>query len=196
MQLIQELLTLKEDVEGTPIPPRIVRLMRDEDLKYPGADTIEKLKQAHAKQLLARDGGEDSAERALSYALGMNGKSKDELKNIVHPPAHASSGDSGWKFEADNHGWEDTDTLTHTTPDGHDWVIDRVPSSPSTKGRYPDYYQVIHVTNDGDMVDHDQLDISDGMQAQHAIHSIEQHLKKNGIPVPTPEDFKKIGLEP
>src|SRR6059058_2981918 len=119
MNLIQELLNLREEVDGTPIPPRIARLMRDEDIKYPGADTLEKLKVAHAKQLLARDGGEDSAERALSYALSMNGKSKDELNDIVHPPVHSSSGGSGWKFTANDRAWEHTDTLTHTTADGH-----------------------------------------------------------------------------
>lgn len=189
MNLLKELLTLREDseYEDTPIPPRISRLMRDEDIKYPGADTLEKLKVAHAKQLLSRDGGEDSAERALSYALGMNGKSKAELQAMIDS---VEGNQSDWGFTANDPGFSGLDSLTgpeEAAPDGSTWHL-HIIYEPAHDGQ-PDIWECGAVDDDYQPVFDNGMTIT-----VENRHEIEEWIRKHGFPMPTEADFKKIGL--
>src|SRR5438552_2495697 len=97
MSFLKELLQLTEDSDYDEIPPRVMRVLRDCDIKYPGVKTLSDLKTAHAKQIIARGYKPDSDEKALSYALGMASLSHEEIDDIANPPKSKtdSAGQSG-----------------------------------------------------------------------------------------------------
>jgi hypothetical protein len=182
MKFIQELLNLQEEFDSESIPPKILRLMRDADISYPGVNSLEELRVAHAKQLLARDGGEDSSERALSYALGMNGKSKDELESIVNPKTHSLT-ENDWHFEASNPAMSGYPTLSIMRDDGKNIDIDIYIIAHDID---EDEWQLHHVD--------ESLNAIDPHAVLHRRDEIEDWLKRRNLPLPTDEQFDSIEL--
>jgi hypothetical protein len=190
MKLIQELLNVFEDAEEDPIPPRIKRYMNENGISYPDVETLEDLKRAHAEALLRND--PDSEARGLSYALGMNGLSKDELRAIakkdteqpIPAPAPAPSASQA----------TGTASVHHSSP----WDADMIQGLPALFGPNTSpktQYCIIHnYSYSGVGVwDHNITKFTTLQLCSDRNHVI-NWLKAHNVPIPTDAEFKSIGI--
>jgi len=198
MKLIKELLTLQEDgaFGSHEIPTRVRRYMHENDITYPGVESLEDLKRAHAKQILAKGGkkGIDSEERGLSYALGMDGLSDEELEDVANPKPVAVDGPDNWDFTANDPGLSGCDSLRTNMPDSNGqefyWhiAVDHV-----NGGTHDPAWECSATDEDG-QPDYDKTEHFMAKDLDYVREKIEDWCDKHDLPWPTDEQFKQIGL--
>jgi hypothetical protein len=183
--------SLREDTAVKhEISTRIRRFMHENDIHYPGVDSLEDLQKAHAQQILDKGGwkGADSEERGLAHAIGIANLSNDELEDIIRRP-HTENGQSVWEFQENDMAFSGGDTLHGPTVGNRAYVIAR---ETDEHGKPADAYQgLVMDVDDGHQPNDDDVIWTNGPDSRN---DLEDWCDVHGLPHPSEEDWANLGL--